>query len=75
VNAEEARNRLLQAYDEEVTIPRTLSQRSGTAAFKPPKKNHKTAGQPPYSCASAKRRAYGVAVGCVAGAGEDAGDA
>jgi hypothetical protein len=60
----EARNRLLQAYDEEVTIRRTLSRtlkerRSSRFIL----------------FASAKRQRYGVAVGCAAGAGEEAGDA
>jgi hypothetical protein len=73
----EARNRLLQAYDEEVTIRRTLPQASRTGGFQAAeeKTRGKTTGQPSFLPASAKRRPYGVAVGCAAGAGEEAGDA
>jgi len=71
----EARNRLLQAYGEEVTIRRTLSRTlEVAAAFKSPSEN-KAAGQPSFLFASAKRQRYGVAVGCAACAGEEAGDA
>ncbi len=71
----EARNRLLQAYDEEVTIQRTLPRTfKERRLLKPPREN-KTTGQPSFLSASAKRRPYGVAVGCAAGAGEEAGDA
>jgi hypothetical protein len=81
----EARNRLLQAYDEEVTIRRTfIANRRGAAASKLPRENRplppsprlrRAKGQPSFLSASAKRRPYGVAVGCAVGAGEEAGDA
>jgi hypothetical protein len=70
----EARSRLLQTYDEEVTIRRTLPRASRSSGFQAAEEN-KTTGQPSFLSASAKRRPYGVAVGCAAGAGEEAGDA
>jgi hypothetical protein len=75
VNAVEARNRLLQAYDEEVTIRRTLARASVSGGLSSRRRKIKTAVPPSFLAASAKRSLYGFAVGCAEGAGEDAGEA
>ena len=70
----EARNRLLQTYDEEVTIlrtfPRTFLERR---LSKLPTENRRLESRP--SCLLQRNAPYGVAVGCAAGAGEEPGDA
>src|SRR5882672_8487344 len=71
----EARNRLLQAYDEEVTIRRTFPRTLRERRFPNCRGKIGRLGSRLSCLASAKRRPYGVAVGCAAGAGEEAGDA
>jgi hypothetical protein len=73
MNAEEARNRLLQAYGEKVTIRRTLprTSRNGGLQAAEEKYDDWTAG---FLVRFSERQPYGVAIGCAAGAGEEAGD-
>ena len=73
MNAEETRDGLLQAYDEEVTIRRTLPRTFRERRFSSHRGEIRRMGGR-LLFASAKRRPYGVAVGCAAGAGEEAGD-
>jgi hypothetical protein len=71
----EARDRLLQAYDEEVTIRRTLPRTFKERATSQAAEENLDSWLAVFLSASARRRHYGVAVGCAAGAGEEAGDA
>jgi len=72
---EEARNRLLQAQDKKVTIRRTFPRIfRERAASKLPRENRRLESR--LSCPLQRNAGpYGVAVGCAADAGEEAGDA